>query len=52
MLVSKSLLVSSIIGSFAAAIACETHGNEPILIENILKKISDVEKQSSQYDEK
>ena len=52
MLVSKSLLISSIIGSFAAAIACENHGNEPILIENIMKKISDIEKQSNQYDER
>ena len=52
MLVSKSLLISSIIGSFAAAIACENHGNEPILIEDMLKKISDIEKRSNQYDER
>ena len=52
MLVTKSLLLSSIIGSFAAAIACENHGNEPILIESMMKKISDIEKQANQYDER
>jgi len=51
MLTTKSLLLSSIIGSFAAAIACENHGNEPIIVENMIKKISDIEKQANQYHE-
>ena len=44
MLATKSLLLSSIIGSFAAAVACENNGNEPVLIGQLLKKISNVEK--------
>ena len=42
MLATKSLLLSSIIGSFAAAVACENNGNEPVLIGQLLKKISNV----------
>ncbi len=44
MLVTKSLLLSSIIGSFAAAVACENNGNETVLTEQLLKKIVNVEK--------
>ena len=49
MLKTKSLLTSSIIGSFAAAIACENNGNQPVLIDQLLKKILDVEKHATQY---
>lgn len=49
MLKTKSLLISSIIGSFAAAIACENNGNQPVVIDQLLKKISDVEKHATQY---
>lgn len=49
MLKTKSLLTSSIIGSFAAAIACENNGNQPVVIDQLLKKISDVEKHATQY---
>lgn len=45
-LVSKSLVSSSIIGSFAAACECEFDGNIPISIKNILKKIDEVEKKT------
>ncbi len=49
---TKSLLISSIIGSFAAAIACETNGNKPISIDLLLKKISQVQNNSNKYYEK
>ncbi len=45
-LTTKSLLISSIIGSFAAAIACENNGNETITIDQLIKKISEIEKLS------
>ena len=49
---TNSLLVSSIIGTFAAAIACENNGNNPIKLDQLLKKISDVQKHSRTYHEK
>jgi len=49
MLTTKSLLTSSIIGSFAAAIACENNGNKPVEIEELIKKILDVEKLADKY---
>ena len=52
MISTNSLLISSILGSFAAAIACETDGNVPIKLNFLLKKISDVEKLSKNYYEK
>ena len=39
MLATNSLLMSSIIGSFAAAIACEKNGNVPVTLEELLKKL-------------
>lgn len=52
LIATKSLLISSIIGSFAAAIACETNGNKPISTEQLIKKISQVQKDSNKYYEK
>ena len=52
MITTKSLLISSIIGSFAAAIACETNGNKPITTDQLTKKISQVQKDSNKYYEK
>ena len=45
-------MISSIIGSFAAAIACETNGNKPITTDQLTKKISQVQKDSNKYYEK
>ena len=42
---SKSLEISAIIGSFAAACECEVDGNIPIEIEKVLEKLNFVEKQ-------
>ena len=52
MLATNSLLMSSIIGSFAAAIACEKNGNVPVTLEELLKKIDNIELVSSKYHEK
>ncbi len=41
---TKSLLISSIIGSFAAGCECEIDGNVPIKTADILAKIDNVEK--------
>ena len=41
--VSKSLICSSIIGSFAAALECEFDGNIPIATEKVLKKTEEIE---------
>ncbi len=41
---SKSLIKSSIIGSFAAACECETEGNIPVTYKNIVDKIKEVQK--------
>ena len=43
---TKSLLISSIIGSLAAACECEIDGNIPIKTTNILDKIDEIEKMS------
>ena len=43
MIVSKSLLVSSIIGSLAAACECESDGNIAIKPEQLIKKINSIE---------
>ena len=42
--VSNSLIVASILGSFAASCACEIEGNKPINIEIITNKIKEVQK--------
>lgn len=44
LLISKSLLVSSIIGSLAAARECEIDGNIPVKYSEVLKKIEEIEK--------
>jgi len=43
MLVSNSLIISSIIGSIAAACECEVDGNIPISANDIIKKINAIE---------
>ena len=42
--VTNSLVLSSIIGSIAAACECEIDGNKPIKIENVFQKIEAIEK--------
>jgi rfaE bifunctional protein kinase chain/domain/rfaE bifunctional protein nucleotidyltransferase chain/domain len=42
---SKNILISSILGSFAAAAACEKEGNVPVTIEDIEKKINRIQRQ-------
>ena len=42
--VSNSLIISSILGSFAASCACEIEGNKPIDIQTIIQKIREVQK--------
>ena len=42
--VSNSLIIASILGSFAASCACEIEGNNPIDIETIINKIKEVQK--------
>ena len=41
-----SPVIASILGSIAAAIACERDGNEPIAPEEVLKKLAKVQKQT------
>ena len=41
---SKSLIKSSIIGSFAAACECESEGNIPVTYKNIVDKIKEIQK--------
>ena len=47
MLSTKSLVISSIIGSIAAACECEYDGNIPVKPENIIEKINYLEKQTN-----
>ncbi|MBI2339354.1 MAG: adenylyltransferase/cytidyltransferase family protein [Deltaproteobacteria bacterium] len=42
---SKNILISSILGNLAAAVACEIEGNNPISVEAIEKKIDAVKNQ-------
>ena len=42
--VSGSLIIAAILGSFAAACACEVEGNVPITIDKIINKIKEVQK--------
>lgn len=44
LLATKSEVVASILGSFAAAIACEREGNNPVTPEDVLKKMASVER--------
>lgn len=42
---TKSDVISSILGSMAAAVACEHDGNNPVAPDDVLKKLNAVEKQ-------
>ena len=42
--VNPSPVISSILGSMAAAVACEHDGNNPVAPEAVLKKLNEVEK--------
>lgn len=44
MLSSKSLIISSILGSIAAACECEYDGNIPVKTSHVLSKINEIEK--------
>jgi rfaE bifunctional protein kinase chain/domain len=49
LLASKSIILASIVGSMAAACECEIDGNEPVSIEQVLKKIEDWEKKVNNF---
>jgi len=51
LIVSKSLVISSIIGSFAAACECEVDGNKPITFQNVISKIDEIENISEYKEE-
>lgn len=42
---SKSVVLASILGSMAAAVACEVDGNNPVAPEDVLKKLNVAERQ-------
>lgn len=42
---SQSIVLASILGSIAAAVACESDGNDPVAPEDVLKKLNVIEKQ-------
>ena len=42
--VTASPVISSILGTMAAAVACEHDGNNPVTPEAVAKKLNDVEK--------
>lgn len=44
---TKDILISSIIGSLAAACACEVNGNIPVLKKDIINKLNEIEKNST-----
>jgi sugar/nucleoside kinase (ribokinase family) len=46
MVVAKNPLIASILGSVAAAMACERDGNNPIGPEQVLDRLDRVEKQT------
>ena len=41
---TKSLIISSIIGAIAASCKCETRGNLPISIDQVINKLSEIDK--------
>ena len=45
LIVSKNIIVSSILGNCAAALACEKKGNDPISQKELLSKIDSIEKE-------
>ena len=46
LIATKSNVIASILGSFAAAVACEHDGNNPVSPEDVLKKIDALEKRA------
>ena len=44
LLATKSIIIASILGSVAAALACETYGNTPVSSEDVLKRLDVLEK--------
>ena len=46
MVATKSNVIGSLLGSLAAAVACERDGNNPIAPEDVLKKLNALEKRS------
>ena len=42
LIASKNIVISSILGSIAAAVACENRGNKSININDVLRKIKDI----------
>jgi sugar/nucleoside kinase (ribokinase family) len=47
MVATKSEVISSILGSLAAAVACEREGNNPVSPEDVLKKLELLEKRAN-----
>jgi len=45
MATTQSSVIASILGSVAAALACENEGNNPVAPEDVLKKLKAVERQ-------
>ena len=45
LILSKNIVVSSILGNCAAAIACEKKGNDPISQKDLLSKLNSIEKE-------
>ena len=43
---TKSPVIASILGSMAAAVACEHEGNTPVSTDDVLKKLDAVEKRA------
>ena len=49
MLASKSLIISAILGSIAAACECEYDGNIPVKSSAVLSKINEIEKKINYF---
>ena len=49
MLASKSLIISAILGSIAAACECEYDGNIPVKSSAVLTKINEIEKKINYF---
>ena len=45
LIVSKNIIISSILGNCAAALACEKKGNDPISQKDLISKINSIEKE-------
>ncbi len=44
LIASKNIVISSILGSFAAAIVCESKGNNPIEYDSLMRRIKEISK--------